>query len=57
MNTPEKSKVSKEEIILSYTNKVNEGYYDYKGDGPTPPYWYAPDGTKVYRDYEAYCMD
>jgi hypothetical protein len=31
--------------------------YEWKGDGPKPASWYAPDGTKVYRSYEDYCDD
>lgn len=32
-------------------------YYQWKGEGPPPAHWYAPDGTKVYRSYEDYCDD
>jgi hypothetical protein len=32
-------------------------YYQYKGDGPPPAYWYAPDGTKVFRSYADYCAN
>lgn len=31
--------------------------YQWKGDGPLPPHWYAPDGAKIYRSYEDYCDD
>lgn len=29
----------------------------WRGDGPPPPCWREPDGTIVFRDYEAYVFD
>lgn len=31
------------------------GKYDWKGEGPPPSRWTAPDGTVVYRSYSDYC--
>lgn len=31
--------------------------YKWPYDSPEPAYWFAPDGTKVYRSYNEYCMD
>jgi hypothetical protein len=33
---------------------VDPNKYRWKGEGPEPEWWFASDGTKVYRDLEAY---
>lgn len=36
-------------------NEWSAWRYQWRGEDPSPSYWYAPDGTKVYRSYEDYC--
>lgn len=35
----------------------DETIHGWKGEGPPPPRWTAPDGTIVYRSYGDYCDD
>ena len=37
--------------------KERPDHLSWKGEGPEPASWFAPDGTKVYRSYADYVMD
>lgn len=47
------------ELIMTEDEKKQElpEYLRWKSEGPPPKFWYAEDGTKVYRSYKDYCDD
>lgn len=40
---------------MEYVADPNRSQYNWRGEGPPPPRWTAPDGTIVYRSYSDYC--
>lgn len=42
---------------MEVTADKGQDFYAWKGKGPEPRRWTAPDGTMVYRDYSSYVDD
>ena len=47
-------RIAGQPCVFEYVAAEGKSEYQWMGEGPPPRYWFAPDGTKVYRSYSDY---